>query len=109
MTITGTLGNTAVGANGGTLNLNHASAIGQNTLTVGGASVTENTTNALGGTAALAINSGTVTLSQANNYSGATTLTGGTLNINNAGAIGSTSSLLLMAVPSITPVGRPST
>src|SRR5207237_7614109 len=52
LNVTGTLGNTAVTVGAGTLNLNGASAISQNTLTVNNAAaiVTENTVNALSGT-----------------------------------------------------------
>jgi fibronectin-binding autotransporter adhesin len=92
LTITGALGNTAVTVGAGTLNLNNASAISQNTLTVNNASsvVTENATNALGGSAALTQSNGTVTLSRANNFSGNTALSGsGTLQLQNAGSIGS--------------------
>lgn len=91
LTVTGTLGNTAVTDGAGTLNLNGASAISQNTLTVNNASsvVTENTTNALGGTAVLTQSNGVVTLSRANNYSGVTSLSGGTLQLQNAGSISS--------------------
>ena len=91
LTITGTLGNTAVTVGAGTLALNGASAISHNTLTVNNASsvVTENTTNALSGSAALTQSNGTVTLSSANNFSGAIGLSGGTLQLQNAGSIGS--------------------
>jgi fibronectin-binding autotransporter adhesin len=91
LTVTGTLGNTAVTVGAATLNLNGASAISQSTLTVNNASgaVTENTANALGGTAALTQSNGTVTLSSANNFSGSTSFSGGALTLSNAGAIGS--------------------
>jgi len=87
----GTLGNTAVTVGGGTLQLNNTSAISQNTLTVNNAAsvVTENTTNALSGTAALTISNGAVTLSSANNFSGATALSGGSLQLQNAGSMAS--------------------
>src|SRR6185369_4020367 len=72
-----------------TLNLTGAAAVNQNTLTVNNTSsvVTENTTNALSGTATLAISNGSVTLSQGNDFSGSTTVSGGTLQLSNANAI----------------------
>jgi len=87
LTITGTLGNTAVSvASIGTLNLNNANAVSQNTLSTAG-TVTENVNNALSGTAKLTVTGGTTTLSNSNNYTGATTLSAGTLNLQAAGAI----------------------
>jgi autotransporter-associated beta strand protein len=93
-TITGALGNTAVTVGAATLQLNNTSAINQNTLTVNNAnSVVTETVGGIGGSAALAESNGLVTLSQSNSYTGATTLSGsGTLNINNAGALGATAS-----------------
>src|SRR6185369_14722405 len=72
-----------------TLNLTGAAAVNQNTLTVNNTSsvVTENTTNALSGTANLAISNGSVTLSQANDFNGSTTVSGGTLQLGNGNAI----------------------
>jgi len=89
--ITGTLGNSPVTVSTGTLQLNGASAINQNILTVNNAAsiVTESAINALSGSASLTQSNGSVTLSQGNNYTGATTLTGGTLNINSTTALGS--------------------
>ena len=96
LNVTGTLGNTPVFVDGGTLNLNAANAISQNVLqfgTFGGASsfLTESATNALSGTASLVLSGSsivTATLSQANSYSGTTTLYGATLILGNAGALG---------------------
>ena len=89
LTITGTLGNTTVTVGAGQLNLNNASAISLNTLTLNNAAavVTQSATNALSGTAALTQSNGLVTLSQANNYNGTTTLSGGTLQLQNANSI----------------------
>jgi len=86
LTVSGSLGATTVTVSGGTLNLNGASAINQNTLTVNNALsvVTENTTNGLGGTATLNVSAGTVLLTQANNYTGGTTVTGGVVQLGNA-------------------------
>src|SRR5205085_9360582 len=77
----GTFGNTAIAVSGGTLSLQGASAVNQNTVTVNGGSLTETVANSLSGTASLAITSGTATLSTANNYTGNTTLSGGTLTL----------------------------
>ena len=88
--ITGTMGNTAIALSGGTLNLNGASAISQNVLTLTGTStLTESTVNALSGTAALTVNSATAlaTLSNSNNNSGTTTLTTGTLRLADFNAV----------------------
>ena len=100
LTITGNLsGASTVVVSGGTLNLNNTGAV-TNTLTVNGASsvVTENVTNALGGTAAtgLSISNGRVILSQANNYTGATTVTGGTLVLGNNLSLGNTTAVLTL-------------
>ena len=95
LTVNTPLGNTAVtvggsAVNGGTLNLNGTNAISHNTLTVNNAYgiVNESSNDAISGTAALTISNGTVTLSNSNNYTGNTTLSGaGTLYLNAAGAI----------------------
>ncbi len=89
--ITGSLGNSAVTVGAGTLELNAASAVGQNTVTVNNAAsvLTQNTANALGGTAALTQSNGSVVLSQSNNYSGDTTFSGGALSIGASGSLGS--------------------
>jgi len=84
--------NTYTGAtyiSGGALQLNNAGAVSSGTLSVNDAGVvTENTANGLGNTAGLALNYGSVTLSANNNYTGATTVTGGTLQLSSASAIG---------------------
>ena len=80
----------ATTVNGGTLSLQGANAVTLNTVTVNSAgSLTDTAANGLSGSASLAVTGGTATLSQANNYSGATTLSSGALYINNAGALGS--------------------
>jgi autotransporter-associated beta strand protein len=72
---------------GGALRLQSAGAINAGTVAVAG-SLSETALNALTGTAALAINmGGAVTLSQPNNYTGATSVSGSTLNLQCAGAI----------------------
>lgn len=85
--ITGSLGNTAVTVAGpATLSLQAAGAISQNTVTVNG-TFTQTVDNALSGTAALVLNSGT-TLANGNSHSGGTTLNAGTLLLNHNTAIG---------------------
>ncbi len=86
LNVTGTLGNTAVSITGGTLSVQHAGAISQNTLTIGGAaSFAETVPNGLAGSASLIVNSpASITLAQSNNYTGATTVLGGTLVVNGA-------------------------
>jgi fibronectin-binding autotransporter adhesin len=56
---------------------------------VAATALTENIPNALTSTNSLVVQAGTATLSQSNNYSGGTTLSGGTLLVNNSGALGS--------------------
>ncbi len=88
LTVTGSLGNTPMGVSGGTLTLGATAAVNQNTVTVSGAgTLLEGVANALAGTAGLTVTGGTATLSQANNYSGTTMVSGGTLNLPVAGAV----------------------
>ncbi len=94
LNVASTLGNTAIGVSGGTLSLQTADAVSQNTITVSGTgSLVETTNNAISGSAGLAVSGGTSTLSQANNYTGQTNLTGGTLILGNNGALGNTAQL----------------
>ncbi len=81
LNVTGSLGNTPVIVTGGAISLQSVGAVSQNTVTVsGGATLVETVGNALTGLAALTVgNSSAVTLSQANNYSGATMVNGGSL------------------------------
>jgi autotransporter-associated beta strand protein len=80
----------ATSVTGGTLSLQGADAVTLNTVTVSGTgSLTETAANALGGSASLSVTGGTATLSQANSYSGTTSLSSGALYVNNAGALGS--------------------
>ena len=75
--------NTYTGAtaiSGGTLNLQSTAAISQNLVTVAGGTLVE-TAPALSGTAGLSVTSGLATLSLANNYTGPTTVSGGTLSL----------------------------
>ena len=75
----GSFGNTAVtvGTSAGTLNLNNASAISQNTLQVNtGGTVNATVANAISGSAIVNVNAGTLTLSASNNYSGGGTFQG---------------------------------
>ena len=98
VSITGSLGNTAVGLTAGILSLDAASAISQNVVTVSGTgTLVETVANGLSGGAALTINSTTAaaTLTKANNFNGATTLTAGTLTLIDTGALGTTSALVL--------------
>ena len=82
LTITGALENTPVSVSGGTLSLQNAGAISFNTTTVSGTGyLAETVPNALSGSAALTVNGGIALLSQSNNHSGATTVSGGTLDL----------------------------
>lgn len=91
LAITGSLGNTAVAVSGGTLNLQNASAISQNTVTLSSTGLLAQTVvNAISGTSSVVIQTPT-TLGTANNYSGDTTINAGTsmpLTITNSSAAG---------------------
>src|SRR4029079_12923299 len=67
----------AITVNGGTLSLQNAGAVSQNTLTVSGGTLTQTVDNALSGTASLVVNTGTTTLGFSNDYSGGTTVNSG--------------------------------
>jgi len=69
------------------LSLGHASAVSQNTITVGGGLLTETVDNSIGGSAALTVTSGTANLANANNFSGAITINGGKVKLGNALAL----------------------
>ena len=88
LNVTGSLGNTPVIVSGGALSLQSTGAVSQNTITVGGGSLLETVPNAISGNAALTVNSGAATLSQTNNYTGATSVTGGLLSV--TGSLGNT-------------------
>jgi len=91
LSLTGTLGNSAVTVAGGVLNLQSVGAISQNTLSVVGAgTLNETQPNAISGGAALTVNNAlaVANLSQPANYTGNTTLSAGTVNLGNAGAFG---------------------
>ena len=93
--VTGSFGNTAIAVNGGTLSLQKAGAVYQNTVNVGAnGTLVETVANALTNTAALT-NSGVTILSVANNYTGNTTLTSGTLLVTNVGGFSSSAQLNL--------------
>ena len=77
LNVSGTLGNTAIGVTSGTLNLQTANAVSQNTVTLNSGALNQSVANAIGGTAALALNGGVTTLSQSNSYSGTTTVGSG--------------------------------
>ncbi len=89
MNVSGSLGNTPVFVSGGTLSLQSPGAVSQNVVTVtGGGTLVETAGNALSGSAALKVgNSSAVTLSQANNYTGATSVNGGTLQLATPGTL----------------------
>ncbi len=92
VTLTLAVANNYTGAtnlNGATLNLNAAGAISAGVVTSTNGTITENTSNALGGSSSLVVVGGTANLSQSNNYTGNTTLSAGTLLLGSAGAIGS--------------------
>ncbi|MEI8194804.1 MAG: hypothetical protein WCI73_02730 [Phycisphaerae bacterium] len=96
LNITGTLGNSAVTVSGtGTVSLQNAGAISQNTVTVAGGTLNQTVANSLGGTAALSVTSGTANLNLANNYSGATTISGtGNLVVTNSSGSATGTSLV---------------
>jgi len=94
--VTGSLGNGFVINNsswGATLSLRNANAVGTNTITISGAlsNLTEGATNAITGNAALTISGAgaLAILNYANNYSGATIVSAGALQLSNANAIAS--------------------
>jgi len=91
LALTGSLGASPVTVNAGAVQLNNTGALSLSKLTVSNALsiVTENSVNALSGTAALTQSAGLVVLSQSNNYTGATSFTGGVLQLQNAGSIAS--------------------
>ncbi len=71
----------------GTFNANALNAVGSGSVLVNGGALAESTANALSSTASLAVSSGSATLSQANNYTGPTTISStGTLNLSGVGA-----------------------
>jgi len=72
----------------GTVNLQAAGAVSGGTLNYSAGTLNE-VANAIGGSAALTVSAGTLTLSQLNNYTGATTLNGGTLVFSGTGQLGS--------------------
>src|SRR5690606_3085702 len=78
LNVTGSLGNTATAVSGGTLSLQSAGAISQNTVTVSGTgSLVQTVDNAISGTASLAAQK-SMTLATPNNYTGDTTINAGT-------------------------------
>ncbi len=87
LSITGTLGNTLVTVNGGTLSLQNAGAISRYTLTLAGGTLIETVDGALTGTAGLTISASDVVLDRPHSYSGGTNLSGGSLKLSAAGAI----------------------
>lgn len=74
---------------GGTLNANIAGALGSGNVLINGGTFTESTTNALTGAQSFTLSSGSATLNRANNYSGGSTFSGGTLTVSIARALGS--------------------
>jgi autotransporter-associated beta strand protein len=80
---------TSTVSNTGTLNIKDAVTFGATSLTFSGAGTTT-VSGALSGVGALIVNApgGTVTLSGINSLGGGATLTAGTLNVNNASALG---------------------
>ncbi len=94
LTITGALGNTAVNLTGGILNLQNASAISQNTLTVDGGVLNDNVANGIAGSAALDIDAGVTTFTVSNSYTGATYIgDGAVLNISSLASGGTNSGI----------------
>ncbi|WP_395736536.1 autotransporter-associated beta strand repeat-containing protein [Prosthecobacter sp.] len=100
-----TISNVANTYSGGTLisgetaALGAVGALGTGAVQVGinttqtNSGLTESVANALTGTNSLTVNAGTATLSFANNYTGATVVSGGTLTLTASGAIANTASL----------------
>jgi autotransporter-associated beta strand protein len=72
----------------GTLQANAVGALGAGIVNFSGGTLTEGVDNALTGSAGLSVSGGTLTLGRANNNHGGSTLSGGTLNINNPAALG---------------------
>ena len=87
--VTGSLGNTPISVSGGALILQSGGAVSQNLATIsGGGTLVETAINALSGSAALTVGNGSlVILSQSNNYTGATTVNGGTLQAGMPGSL----------------------
>ena len=78
LNVSGTLGNSPISVTGGTLSLQSPGAVNQNVVNLSGGALVETASNAMSGSAALTVNTGaSATLSQANNYSGLTTVSGG--------------------------------
>ncbi len=73
----------------GTLSLAAPAAISNSAITVTGGTLLETADNAISGDASLVLSGPALALTHANNYSGGTTVTAGTLTIANASAIGS--------------------
>ncbi len=99
LTLTGAASNHSGGAqvNAGTLRLEHAQAVGTKAVSLADSTKLEleftgNYANQITGTGAVYVNAGTgnvLTLTHASNsYSGGTNVVGGTLNVNNLGALG---------------------
>jgi autotransporter-associated beta strand protein len=72
----------------GTVNATAANSLGAGILNVNGGTVNATADNAWSGSKALTINGGTATFSGSNNYTGITTLNGGTLRLSNSAALG---------------------
>jgi autotransporter-associated beta strand protein len=94
LTLSGSLANSPqISVTGGTLALQSSGEISQNTLAISGgtgaiALLTESASNAITGTTALSISGNALAiLSQANNYSGLTTVKGGTLDVAMPGSL----------------------
>ncbi len=89
------LGSGSIALNAGTLDINGQSIA--NAIVLGGGAVTGSGTisGVISGAGALSKGgSGTLALSNSNSYSGGTTITAGTLNVNNANALGNASGAL---------------
>ena len=74
----------------GTINATAANSLGAGVVTVEGGLVNVSADNAWTGSKALAINGGVAAFGSSNNYTGITTLSGGTLRLSNAAALGTT-------------------
>ena len=72
----------------GTVNATAPNSLGAGTLTVDGGAVNASADNAWVGSKALTISGGRATFGSSNNYTGVTTMTGGTLQLSNVAALG---------------------
>jgi autotransporter-associated beta strand protein len=88
ITAAGALGASLVDLSGGTLSLQVSDALNANSLKIVGGTLSESDSDAIGGNSSLTMDSGTLTLTQANNYSGGTIVDGGVVKASVASSLG---------------------